>query len=220
MKTKVLVSVPNTGWIHKLVTFAVIRMIFDSRVDVVYIAPTWTPYEHSMNRIAVDFLKGPYDYWLSIDSDNPPLGDPLARVNSGYDVVGFPTPVWRDDCKGIPLYWNAMVEQSEGGYLPANVDCVGLQKRDAVGSGCILFSRNVVQGVKAKYGVFFERSHDKDGIVEFGADFLFCKRAIELGFKIAADYDCPCDHFVETSLMTAAQRYEEMIHGSERCSMD
>lgn len=202
---RVLVSVPNQGWIHKLVVHTMIRLGQDHRHNVTVVTPTWRPYEHNMNRVAKDFLAGPYDTWLNIDADNPPLRNPLDNVGNPHSVIGYPTPVWHDGCKGIPLYWNAMIAKDDG-YIAADPG-EGLVEVDAVGSGCVLFNRDVVADVREHFGAPFCRTTDEDGLVEFGPDFLFCRRAKELGHTIAADFERPCRHFSEIDLLTAAERY-------------
>lgn len=202
---KVLVSVPNQGWIHKLVVHACFKLYASSGYQITLITPTHRPYEHNLNRIAKDFLAGSWDYWLNIDADNPPIGDPLLNLGTSYDILGFPTPVWRDDSETIPLYWNAMKDEGDG-YLPMELPGAGLFGCDAVGTGCVRFNRRVVAAVREVHGPPFIRTYDSDGLVNYGPDFLFCKRAKELGFKVGVDCSCPCRHFCEIDLCTAAQR--------------
>lgn len=208
---KVLVSVPNQGWIHKHVMHAVMRIMQTADTEVTFISPTWRPYEHSMNRIAKDFLAGDFDRWLNIDADNPPTRNPLDNLHRTEDVIGYPTPVWRDDLLGIPLYWNAMEAKADG-YVAAKpgdgVHCV-----DAVGSGCVMFSRNAVESVRRAYGAPFVRETDDDGLVTYGPDFNFCRRAKNCGCTIAVDWDRPCQHFCEIELAIAASKYAELSHG-------
>lgn len=201
----VLVSIPNESWVHKHVVLSAIKLLQDPAHKITLIMPTWKPYEHNMNRIAKDFLSGAYDYWLNIDSDNPPTSNPLDNVGSPFNVVGYPTPVWHDGLVGKPIYWNAM-EEKDGGYVAATPG-EGLVEVDAVGSGCVLFDRASVEAVRESFGAPFVRTTDTDGLAEYGPDFLFCKRAKMLGLKIAADFDRPCRHFCEVDLMTAAERY-------------
>jgi hypothetical protein len=201
----VLVSIPNQGWIHKLVLHAAMRLVADRTHAITLITPTWRPYEHNMNRIAKDFLAGPYDAWLNIDADNPPLRNPLDNVGSPHGVIGYPTPVWHDGLAGSPLYWNAMTAKDDGYVASEPGD--GLTEVDAVGTGCALFTRDVVAAVRQRCGAPFVRTVDADGLVEFGPDFLFCRRAKELGYTIAADFERPCRHFSEIDLLTAAERY-------------
>jgi hypothetical protein len=202
---KILVSVPNQGWIHKLVSRYVLELVLRSKHQITYIDPTWRPYEHNMNRIAKDFLAHGYDYWLNIDADNPPKGDILPAIDSGYDIVGFPTPVWHDGLQGLPYYWNAM-HQKDDGFVAAQLPPGQLVPVDAVGSGCVLFNRRVVESVRKIYGPPFVRTVDEDGLVVFGPDYYFCKRAGEIGMSIAADTRCPCTHFVEIDMFSLTQK--------------
>jgi hypothetical protein len=93
------------------------------------------------------------------------------------------------------------------GYVPQGLKPNLVQEVDAVGSGCILFNRAVVEGVRAKHGPPFVRTYDEDGLVEYGPDFYFCQRAKRLGYSVACDTRCPCDHFVEIPMFTATQRF-------------
>ena len=108
----VLVSVPNTGWIHKHVSFALLHLVKDKRHKVNIIQKTHTPVEVNYNMIAKDFYEGDYQFWLNIDSDNPPNKNPLDLVELDKDIIGLPTPVYHNDVRTKPkgerpYYWNA-----------------------------------------------------------------------------------------------------------------
>jgi hypothetical protein len=67
-RKKVLISFPNTGWIHKLVFIAATKLLSDNRYQSTLIVPTHNPYENNLHHIRNDFIKGGYDYWLNIDA--------------------------------------------------------------------------------------------------------------------------------------------------------
>ena len=94
---KVLVSVPNQGWIHKTVCFVTDRLVADARFHVELIRPTHRPYENNLHHIVNDFMAGDFDFWLNIDADNPPARNPLELVRHDLDIVGLPTPVYHFD---------------------------------------------------------------------------------------------------------------------------
>lgn len=202
---KVLVSVPNTGWIHKLVTLALLRLQqAPAGHQLTIITPTWSPYEHNLNRIANDVLQGGYDYWLNIDADNPPMQNPLPLVELDADVVGLPTPQWHDagPAGDRPIFWVAMDDAGEAGFREHQTKR-GLQEVGAVGSGCWLVARRVLAALPHP---IFERVWSRQtGYPEVGVDFNFCRKARGAGFRVFAHYDYPCRHFKELELTDVVQ---------------
>lgn len=207
---KVLVSVPNTGWMHKHVAFALLRLQQDKRFNLTFILPTHTPFENNLHHIVKDFLKGDYDFWLSFDSDNPPLANPLDLVLLDKDIVGLPTPIWHFTEKlpgERPIYWNAY-KKVDGGYTEWP-NKHGLQKVDAIGTGCFLIARRVFENMEMQKGAF-TRKLNADGTVDKGNDISFCERATEQGFSIYAHYDYPCMHFKELELTEIIRAFNQV----------
>ncbi len=67
----VLVSVPNTGWIHKQVILALLRLQADPRYRLRIILPTHNPFENNLHHIIKEWIEeSREDFWLTIDSDN------------------------------------------------------------------------------------------------------------------------------------------------------
>ena len=168
--------------------------------------PQHNPYENGLNRIVKEFLEGNWDFWFNMDSDNPPMkgSDPLSLVEMNYDIVGFPTPVvyyFEDEPGDTPYYLNAMDfdDNPDGwGWKPTE-SVPGLKEVDAIGSGCMLVARRVLETMPKP---LFMREYDKNGIVVRGHDYLFCKNAKEIGFKVYAHFDHQCRHFVEVDVLT------------------
>lgn len=196
---KILVTVPTTGYIHKHCVFALLELNKDPRVQVML--PTHNPFENNLHHIIKDFREGGYDWWLSFDADNPPFENPLEAIEYDKDIVGFPTPIVHIDKnakKGErPVYWNAY-KKVEGGYTEWP-DKYGLQKVDAIGTGCFLINKRVFEHPDMQKGAFTRKLYP-DGRVEKGNDISFCERATEAGFEIYADYTKPCRHFKEIEL--------------------
>jgi hypothetical protein len=201
-KKKVLISFPNTGWIHKLVFLAGAKLLSDGRYDSKIIVPTHNPYENNLHHIVNDFIGGNYDYWLNIDADNPPMNNPLDLIELDKDIIGCPTPVYHftDKIKGErPWYENAYqyVEKDDAyrEYPLKN----GLQRVDAVGTGCTLMARRVFDHPEMRKGAF-TRKLNPDGTVERGNDISFCERARYYGFEVWAHFDYRCQHFNELEM--------------------
>lgn len=205
--TSVYLTVPTTGWLHKRTHFAVCRMLTDRRHQVRHDAPTHSPYVNNLHRCMLDFLKSSDEFWLTIDADNPPLKNPLDLIEKNLDVIGFPTPVWANMKKGDrPWYFNAL-DRTPQGFKP-HEPCQGLQEVDAVGSGCLLIARRVIE--KLRWQQPFMRQWLHDGTVGVGGDFSFCIKAKAAGFKIWAAFDYLCDHHNELSLLETINAFGEL----------
>lgn len=199
----VLVTCCNQAWIHKGVVFSLMKLVQDPRVKI--ILPTHRPYENSLNLVVKDFLAGDYDFWLNIDDDNPPMKNPLDLLYLDKDIIGFPTPVWANMKKGDqPYYYNSMIDKEEG-WIPAIG--TGLTEVDAVGSGCMLIARRVIEKTPKP---LFMRQYDKDGVVEMGHDYLFCRKAKSQGFKVWTHFDYPCFHFNELEINEIISAFHQM----------
>ncbi len=213
MSQKVLISVTNEHWIHKTVVRRMLQLIQDTRYEIRIIMPSHKPYENNLHHIVNDVLKDGYDFWLNIDSDNPPEKNPLDLVALNKDVIGLPTPVihFAGDSSGdAPVYFNAYDYIPEAdAYKPHGVFS-GLRKVDAVGTGCVLFARRVFEHPEMQKGCFI-RKLNPDGTVERGNDISFCERATENGFEIYAHYDYFCGHFSEIEINEMAKHYQEFF---------
>lgn len=214
-KKKVLIAVPTTGKIHKHVSFALLKLQMDTRYSVRIIEPTHSPSDNNRHHIFNDFLAGGEDYLLMIDSDNPPVNNPLDLIELDKDIMGCPTPVWHftGKIKGErPIYENAYK------YIPGKdaytewPNKVGLQKVDAVGTGCILIARRVLEHPGMRKGAN-QRTLNEDGTVNKGGDIMFCETAKKCGFEVFAHYNYKCLHFAEVELHEVARAFAQMDRG-------
>ena len=82
------------------------------------------------------------------------------------------------------------MDKVKDGYKP-HTETVGLQEVDAIGTGCMLIKRKVLEALEAP----FTRIWNKDGTMDTGVDFHFCEQAKAKGFKVWAHYDYLCNHF-------------------------
>ena len=204
---KVLVSVCNQSRIHKRVVNVLLSLMGDKRHQVTIIMPTWRPYEHGLNRVVKDMIEVyvDHDFWLNIDDDNPPTRNPLDLIELDKDVLGLPTPVWHDAVRGDqPWYYN-MLDVKPGGWTPAMR--AGLVEVDAVGSGCMLVHRRVLELLDKP---LFAREYDSEGLVVRGHDYLFCQAVKQWGFKVWAHTGYPCEHYVTTDLHSQIRAFHEM----------
>lgn len=207
-KLCVYVTVPNgNGWLHKLTHFAICQILADQRYSIRHDCPTHSPYINNLHHCMNDFLTHNDNYWLSIDTDNPPTRNPLDLIELDCDLIGLPTPVWHNTVIGDrPWYFNA-VDIKGNGYTP-HEPYNGLQQVDAVGSGCFLVSRRVI--LKLKDQQPFMRTWNRDGTVEVSGDYSFCRKVKQAGFRVWTHYDYPCHHFNELNLLEVIKAFQGM----------
>jgi hypothetical protein len=213
--SRVLVSIPTRGKIHKKVAQALLGITLrETRVGGDIIMPTNNPLENNQHHIINDLLSREYDYWLSFDDDNPPTKNPFDLIALDLDVVSCPTPVWHySGKKGERFwYWNAYdyapLEDAYREHLPQE----GLQKVDAIGGGCFLISRRVFEHPEMQLGAF-HRTYLSSGIVDKGNDISFSERAGKQGFDLYTHYDYPCRHMVTLDLLDMIEAVRDMNNG-------
>lgn len=211
--TSILVTVPNTGWIHKHVVFALLRLMQDKRVKI--ILPTHNPLENNQHHIVNQFMDEGHDFWLSMDSDNPPVKNPLDLVELDKDIIGLPTPVWHYTGKEgpgeRPIYLNGYDYVPEKDAYKEHRPMDGLQRVDAFGTGCFLVSRRVFENPEMRKAPF-ERQLNPDGTVNKGNDISFSERARKQGFEIYMHYDYTCMHFVELELTEVSRAFDNLYN--------
>ena len=218
---KLYVAILNHGWIRREMVDTVLPTIGKTKGVVTTLEKlnkTWHhPISSNRNRIVKRFLATDNDYLMMIDDDVVPLCNPAYFAFADKDVIGFPAKVRQVDRQ---LNWVAYVKNPDRrDYAPVDftkVDqSVELLSVDAVGTGCILIHRRVLENMKAPFHIHF----DEDGILTTGTDFAFCERAKEAGFEIFTTPRRVCEHFKELGMLdmqsysdsddvdTAAQKY-------------
>lgn len=211
---RVLVSFPtspSSPYLHKHVVFFSWQLLRERRHQVTPIIPSHTPLENNFHHIMRQVLDEGYDFWLSIDHDNPPMGNPLDLVEYNRDIVGFPTPVWHytGQPRERPLYWTGYDYVPEEDAYREHQPREGLQPVDAIGGGCFLIARRVLLHPEMQKAPWTRILHP-DGRVSKGADIAFCERARAAGFSIFCDYDRPCRHFKELELNEVAEAFRKL----------
>ena len=150
------------------------------RIHLTY--PVAKPITNNRNTIVQKFLATDCDYLMMIDSDIVPPMNILNLIDFQKDIV---TPLMFVKQKGmlIPLF----LKRNKDGIYDADdyLTKTGLQEVDAVGTGCIVIRREVIEKIKHP----FENVYDEDGIKTLGNDYYFCQRAKKLGFKVWVHLD-------------------------------
>jgi len=212
LRSSVLVTVPNEHWVHAHVAQRLLMLQADRRYALTFDFPAQRPYENNQHHIVQKFWNGPWDAWLSIDADNPPTQNPLDLVDLDLDLVGLPTPIWH--WTGLPgerpLYWNGYDYDASTDAYREHVPREGLQRVDAIGTGCFLVARRVFNPPEMRAGAFL-RTLYPDGTVNKGNDLSFCERVRRAGFAIWCHYDYPCRHYQEIDLHDVALALKGLI---------
>jgi len=167
--------------------------------------PSAKPIINNRNQIALDFLKKKeYEYLLMIDDTIIPPMNLLDLSLYDKDVM---TPIlfaYRQDAI-VPLVLKKREGKKDYEVATFNGD-EGLVEVDAVGTGCIMIHRRVLEHPKMRFP--FKNKWNKDGVRILGQDLNFCKRVKEAGFKIWVHLDYICDHWTPVGLKSV---YEAML---------
>jgi hypothetical protein len=207
---KVLVSVPHVGCIKPHVVASLLEIQADYRHDGTIVMPRNRPYENNLHHIVNKFMQGDEEYWLNIDSDNPPINNPLDLIQYDLDIVGLPTPVWKNNSIDLNVYKYEPLNNSLNQW-PEGIDLVEV---DAIGTGCFLISRRVFENEEMRKAPF-QRIYNEDGTVRLGNDIAFSEKAKNNGFKIHVHFGYPCRHFQEVELAEVA----DVIYQRDKSSL-
>jgi hypothetical protein len=145
-----------------------------------------------------DALEVDPEWILFMDSDVIPPADVFPRLrNRGVDIVS--ALYYMDHPKQIhPAMWKL---DENGSPAIAGYDYEGLVNVDAVGFGCLLVNRDVIDDIEPPWFRWskgyddhpwdLQHQGEKPGISE---DFHFCHKAIEAGYDIYVDTTVKCMH--------------------------
>jgi hypothetical protein len=202
-KIKLYIAILNRGWIRREIVqdlLPAIRKMEHVEATLENLNKTWDhPISSNRNKIVKRFLATDNDFLMMLDNDIVPRSNPAQYIFADKDVIGFPAKVRQGDRQ---LNWVAYILRPDRHeYAPVDFTKVAqdieLLKVDAVGTGCILVRRNVLESIKAPFHIHF----DEDGILTMGTDFAFCERASEAGFEIFTTPKCVCEHFKELGML-------------------
>lgn len=207
IKPKVLVAVPNTGWVHQDLVCQLIAYSSDDRIDKSILLNEARPTEMNRNKIWRYFCNNDFDYLITIDADNPPQRTPIDLVFMDKQVVSCPTPLLKSSSNtGAPIVvWNAFDLGLDQKAYHEHRPCNGLQKVDAIGTGCVVISKQVARILEGRRNVFGAIWNDDRTDYIMGHDLAFCKLCREHGVEIWCHYDYPCHHYKEVDLWEVGQ---------------
>jgi len=202
-RPKVLLCILNQGQNSAGLETQLIRWMSELRdkyeFDFFPAKYTGRPISSNRNEIVRDFLKIDYDYLVMIDDDNPPNSNFLLLLDLDKDVLSIPTP--GRDWRGIHWHVYDFDEKSTDEQLifkdiPVNRR-TGLQQVGAVGTGCIMIARRVLEKIKRP----FEDLFDEDGVIKTNDDLAFSSKCRREGFTVWAHFDYTCSHYKNVDLL-------------------
>jgi GT2 family glycosyltransferase len=190
---KVYIAIYTTGTIRKELAFSLIQWIQSNKDKSIFINfVEQQPIENARNIVVQEFLKTDNQYLLQIDNDTIPSQNPLELINLSLDVVSCPCPIYQGT-----ILWNYYRLDKDGFWEPGDVNKdKGLVEVDAVGTGCVLINRKVLESIKNP----FSREWNEDGIATLGLDLSFSKKVKDMGFKIHTHLDYKCSHYKTVDL--------------------
>lgn len=212
-KPKLYLAILNRGWVRREILGKVLPEIRGTKSVRTFLEPltaSWAePIFGNRNAIARRFLDSKCDYLLMMDDDIVPLFNPAPFVHADKDILGFPAKVRQ---KGRVMNWVAYVQAPEDPeqYYPVDFSVLDSKadfvRSDAIGTGCIMIRRNVIQTLFDKadgngWDAPFTISLTPDGEMKHGTDIAFCRRAKAAGFDIVSTVHFVCEHFKEVGLL-------------------
>lgn len=199
---KLFVSILNQGWLRREVVQTVIPRLFATKGVEIVLDDLERCYAHPIcsnrSQITQRFLDTDCDYLLMIDDDIIPIANPAELVATGKDVIGCPALVRKDSRAAVWVAYSFV----DGKIAPLDIATIDLRydllEVDAVGSGCILVKREVLEKL-GPTGWTIE--FDEDGKCKTGTDIVFCRRAKEAGFGVYCAVKYICEHIKELGML-------------------
>lgn len=196
---KVIIGIPTTGGCKNATEIWLLVQAQRSFRVIYGVGPLSV--EDSRTQVASKFLGVSKDFThlLFLDYDIvPPMNVIQSLYDRNADIVSA----------NYPLYIEKYIHSSgfkrdpeNKEYYPLPYTGTGYHEVDAIGLGCALIKREVLE--KAVYEACFSMRYAmKDGIFKMADsdDITFSKVCKKLGFKIFIDLDQHCDHYKTVSL--------------------
>lgn len=194
---KVLIGIPTSGGCKQATEVWLLVQAQRSYRVIYGLGPLSV--EDARTKIVSKFLAQPdFTHLLFIDSDVVPPYNVIEHLyKHDLDVVAGNYPLYIK--KQIH---SAAFDLEDGKYVPCSVNETGVKEVAAIGLGCVLLKREVIEKA-VQYACFQLRYGMKDGKFDMldSEDITFSKVLRKCGFKIHCDFDQICDHYKHTSLL-------------------
>ena len=148
------------------------------------------PFDHARNEACKVVLQQGFQWLFFLDDDVITPPDAFFRLaGRGLDIVSG-LYIRRNE----PILPVALLDTRPKPTFVTNFKPGDVFEADMVGAGCLLIHRRVLERVPPPW---FERTLDRDDLKEeekASEDFVFCRKAKKLGFKIFVDSSVQCQH--------------------------
>jgi len=189
---KVFVAVPLSQSVHSefFKTFYMAQLLLPEEGVAYNEICKWGNTVNNRNDLTKTFLQGDYTHLFFMDSDMSFPEATLSRLlHHDKDIVGgfYSTKV-------RPFRSTAMVKSNKPGarfesYTPQNGET--LKQVDALGTGCMLIKRKVIEGMKWPW-FYYKPDYELETFAT--EDVAFCEDAAEKGFETWCDFSIRCGH--------------------------
>ncbi len=197
-RKRIYLAVLNEGEIRVELASVINKALKNEKFIVTVDYATDKPIANNRNKIVKKFLDSGMDYLVQVDDDIIPPDDFLDMVLYDKDIMAPVMFAYRKEGL-IPL---TLRQREDGSYTTITTrENGGTVEVDAVGSGCLITPRRVLEDVKAP----FLNEYDEEGIKERGLDIAFCRRAKERGWRVWGHLDYVCSHW---TVLDQKQIYE------------
>lgn len=212
-RPKVMVNILNIGTIQAGTESQMIQWMreYSDRYNFQLFVPAARPIPNNRNTIVEKFLEGDYDYLFQLDEDTVPMKNPFCLLEHDKDVVGGVYPGRGTLGYHFHAYYfgdkfpkdkKAKLKRGDVFFVyPPPEKRVGLQKVDAVATGCFLVKRHVLEKMYKAGFAPFEDMFDEHGVLMTNDDMAFCIKCWRLGIDVYADWDMICDHIKKQSML-------------------
>lgn len=198
---KIYIGIPTkTGNIY--FELAICLMQWSKQNDIqtmIVFEPFAAPIDHARNMIVHRFLGTDCTHLMMIDDDIvPPVNALEQLLTHDKDIVAAACPLIGPDSKrDLKITFNAFTVSEDETYTPI-IDAIGLQEADAVGTGCIMIKRDVLENIESP---FITQYNKNNGLKTTGEDINFCKKAKGLCIEIYSDFGLKCKHIKSCNLL-------------------
>lgn len=167
----------------------------------VYFCNRVQPLDNARNHCVNEFMKiskNDDDRLFFIDDDMVFAGNSLdVLINHDKDIVALLYFMAKPDDNGYLCPLPIACRHDENKDYKLYMEGQGLTEIDATGGGAIMIKRKVFKDIGQRP---YQYIYNKDGSLALVADFNFCRKAQEKGYKIYIDFDNHCGHLKQIDL--------------------
>lgn len=196
-RTAIFIGVPNTGDIKATLVKWLLQLAKNKEYRFNIFTTGGNTLVHNRNLIVRAFLKSDAEWLMNIDDDVCPPLDIFDILKNGKKIIAPINFVWKS--WGLaPL----ISKRAKGrGYVITDPEATNskemLVEVDGTGTTCLFIHREVIEKMKPPYFMF---GYDKNGAINLGEDYYFCRKAKKLGYGVWIDKRYITEHYKNTSL--------------------